>query len=733
MASPAEVQQQVYDLLSRSSNLSFVSATSETSGTLSITLLPGQRVTAEVLAQAQGNRVPVRIGTQQMTLDLPLQVRPGQSLELTYIADDPRPTFALYRPGLAAPQVSLTDASRLLSLLISNEQFMDPKQRSALQSIGDLLRRTGSEAGALGGFIDDFLTYPSTGRAVVPPTAGMPERPAGQTGQQADGQAAARQQADGRTAVAADGSAQAGRSPIPFEEAAARLLLNLAQRSRFTLLEAANQPLHPLPLKAGDEATALVKGTLPDGRTLVQLAGETLELRLPTPVVQGEILRLALVTQQPKPVFALLGQPVHEQPGLVSDAARWMNTMLTQDEKEGDVQRAVMTRLQQVISSLPPGSPALAAIMDEAMIYAASPWLSSRSLQGPQVAQTKRDDEVLRLLQALMQGNRLTLLEPQLPVAVKELPFQPGQQVRAEVLQSLGGARFMIMLGDLALNVQLPKGVRPGDGLNLFFVGNDPPTFLLVRHGKAGDALLSETGRFISTLLGMQNRSAPMEAGLGILRTLLQKAPSDPVALQQALSRALKESGLFYESHLARWFSGQYPLEELLKEPQGRLSGQQLVTQQEQAGQMTRENLEASLKGKAGSLSAAETALDPRTLPIVKEQLATLQTGQLLFQGELLPGMAMQWRVKEREEGETGGKNERKKGESAWETTLSLTLPRLGAVDAAILLEGSRVSARLKVSSGESAALLTEGLAGLQEQLSAADLEAGELTVDHEP
>ena len=738
MASPAEVQQQVYDLLSRSSNLSFVSATSETSGTLSITLLPGQRVTAEVLAQAQGNRVPVRIGTQQMTLDLPLQVRPGQSLELTYIADDPRPTFAMYRPGLAAPQVSLTDASRLLSLLISNEQFMDPKQRSALQSIGDLLRRTGSESGALGGFIDDFLTYPATGRPVVPPMAGMPERPAGQTGQQADGQAttrqqqaeqaAVRQQADGRTAVVSEAGAKAGQSPIPFEEAAARLLLNLAQRSRFTLVEASNQPLHPLPLKAGDEATALVKGTLPDGRTLVQLAGETLELRLPTPVVQGEILRLALVTQQPKPVFALLGRPVHEQPGLVSDAARWMNTMLTQDEKDGDVQRAVMTRLQQVISSLPPGSPALAAIMDEAMIYAASPWLSSRSLQGPQAAQSKQDDEVLRLLQALMQGNKLALLEPQLPVAAKELPFVPGQQVRAEVLQNPGGGRFMIMLGDMALNVQLPKGVQPGDALNLFFVGNDPPTFLLVRHGKSGDALVSETGRWISTLLGMQSRSAPLDAGLGILRTLLQEAPSDPVALQQALTRGLKESGLFYESHLARWFSGQYPLEGLLKEPQGRLSGQQLVAQQ-----MIQENQESAFKGKPGSLSAAEAGADPRTLPIIKEQLVTLQTGQLLFQGELLPGMAMQWRVKEREEGEAGGKNDRKKGETAWETTLSLTLPRLGAVDAAIVLEGSRVSARLQVSSGESAALLTEGLAGLKEQLSAADLEAGELTVDHEP
>lgn len=713
MALAPDIQQQVYDLLSRSSNLSFVSASSETKDGSTLTFAPGQRVTAEVLANPQGNRIPVKIGTQQVTLDLPLQVRPGQSLQLTYIADDPRPTFAMYRPGVSQPQVSLSDASRLLSLLVSNEQFMDPKQRSALQSIGDLLRRTGGESNVMAGFLDDFLTYPSTGRAVVPSLTALPDQSGTLAGRQTGNQA----------------MQQGMAAPTPFEDAASRLLMNLAQRAKFTLVEALNHPLHPLPLKPGDEAAALVKGTLPDGRTLVQMAGESLELRLSRPVAQGEILRMALVSHTPKPVFALLGQPVTEQSGIVSDTARWLNTMMAQEQGDNEVQRAVMSRLQQVINSLPPGSPALAAIMDEAMIYAASPWLSARSLQGPQ-APAGKDDEVLRLLQALMQGNKLALVEPQTQTATT-LPFQPGQQLRGEVLQSLGGGRFMIQVGSQALEVMLPKGVRPGDGLNLFFVGNQPPTFLLVRHGKGGDSLVSETGKWVSTLLSMQNRSAPLDAGLGILRTLLQGAPSDPAMLEQALSRGLKESGLFYESHLARWFSGEYSLEDILKEPQGRLSGQKTEQQMPMlAKNMTPEAFEAAIKSRAGMVPA-DVGSDPRTLPIIKEQLATLQTGQLLFQGELFPGQPLEWRVRERPEGEGGNKSDNEKGDTPWETTLSLTLPRLGAVSASIVLEGGRVSAKIQAASEDVSVLLEEGVVQLQEQLQAAGLEPGNLVVSH--
>lgn len=719
MAITNDTQQQVYDLLSRSSNLSFVSAEPATGGVQALSLSPGQRVTAEVMGQAQAGKVPVRIGLQQMNLELPIQVRQGQNLELTFVGGDPRPTFAMARPGVPAPPVSLTDASRLLSLLVSNDDVLvDPRLRSSLQSIGDLLRRSSGDTSVLANFLDDFLTYRADGRSAVVATGQLPDQPEERVGGES-----------GRPMAPSTGLP--GRSTIPFEEAASKLLLNLAQRARFTLVESANQPLRPLPLLPGDEATALVQGNLPGGRLLVQLAGESLELQVGRPVQQGELLRLALVSQQPRLVFALLGQPVTDQAALVSDAARWLSSMVTSDEGKGEMQQAVLKRLQQVVTSLPPGSPALAAIMDEAMIYGATPLLTSKALQGQTTGRTQGsvDDEVLKLLQALMQGSRMALVEPQLS-AQRSLPFQPGQQLRGEVLQSLGGGRFMIQVAGQNLEVLLPKGVRPGDGLNLFFVGNDPAAFLLVRHGKGGDALVSQTGRWVSTLLGIQNQSAPLQEGLGILRTLLQGVPSDPALLERQLANGLRESGLFYESHLARWFSGEYPLEGLLKEPQGKLSSQPQLNQQfpPVPREATAEQLAAALRLRANPGLPPEGTADPRTMPIIREQLVTLQTGQLLFQGELFPGQPMEWRVGERE---AGGHQEQPAEETPWETSVSLSLPGLGAVDAALILHGTQVSIRLNTAQSVTAQLLDDGRSELVEQLAAAGLDTQSIEVRH--
>ncbi len=701
MAFPSEIQQQVYDLLSRSSNLAIVPAEPVEQpvaiGQQVLTLAPGQRVTAEVIGQPQAGKIPVQIGNQQLQLDLQMAVRQGQNLELTFVGNDPRPTFALARPGVSAPPVSLTDASRLLSLLVGNEQFIDPRQRSSLQSISDLLRQASNSTNALAGFLDDFLTYRADGRSVVMPPGGLLDRPGQSVGDEL-------RQPPGQ------GTGQTGKTTV-FEDAASKLLMNLAQRSRLTLVDVANQPLAPLPLLPGEEANALVQGRLPGGRVLVQLAGESLELQLAKPVVQGEILRLALVTQQPKLVFALLGQPVRDQPGLVSDAARWMSAMVGKEEGQTEVQRMVLGRLQQVIDTLPPGSSALAAIMDDAMLYGASAALSAKSLQNRSApVDGKADEGIMKLLQALMQGSRLALVEPQVSSeAVKA--FQPGQQLKGEVLQSLGDGRFLAQVGGQTFEVQLPKGMRPGERLNLFFVGEDPPTFLLVRYGKGGDALVSQTGRWISSLLGMQNQTAPLAEGLGILRTLLQNAPSDPAQLEQMLRQGLKESGLFYESHLARWFSGQYPLERLLQEPQGRLSPQQ--------------GGEAAARQTGASLPEGS---DPRTLPMVKEQLAALQTGQLLFQGELFPGQQMEWRIREREGRGHQGEQEQRQ---SWETSLTLQLPRLGQLQAVLNLQDNRIDLQITTDDLASASLLEGESAGLQEQLLAAGLEPGTLQVRH--
>lgn len=694
MALPSEVQQQVYDLLSRSSNLSFVPAepVAATTGAQALALSPGQRVTAEVLPGAQGARVPVRIGAQQLNLELQLAVRPGQNLELTFVSEDPRPTFAMARPGITAPPVSLTDASRLLSLLVSNEQVLDPRLRSSLQSIGDLLRRTSGESSVLANFLDDFLTYRFDGRTAVVGTGALPEQPQQQVGQ---GQGE-------QPGVMGSGL---GRPAGGFEEAASKLLVNLARQARFTLVEAAVQPLQQLPLQPGDEVNLLVQGQLPGGRVLAQLAGETLELFLARPVQQGEILRMALVTQQPRLMFALLGQPSAEQATAVSDAARWLHAMVNGDEQQQEMQQAVMQRLQQVVASLPPGSPALAAVLDEAMTYGAQPWLSSKGLQGVLSSeQGGRGEEVVKLLKGLLQGDRLALLEPgRMPE--KLLGLQAGQQLKGEVVVMPDNGRLGVRVGTELLEVALPKGVKAGEVLNLFYVANMPPAFLLVRQGKGGDALVSDTGRWISSLLGLHTRSVPLEEGLGVLKTLLQDAPSDPARLEQMLMRGLKESGLFYEAHLARWFSGEYGLEEILREPQGRFGG-----------------------GQTGVRELAEGGVDQRALPIIKEQLASLQSGQLLFRGELFPGQELEWRIREREaRGEQGGQQ----AGGSWETSLRLSLPGLGALDASLSLNGTRLAVSVHTEEAATATLLEAGRAELVEQMASAGLEMTGIEVRH--
>ena len=157
MALASDIQQQVFDLLSRASNISFITADQE-AGSVTV-LTPGQRVSAEVLSMESNNRVQVRIGAERFNLALPMAVRPGQTVEMTFVSGDPRSTFAIARQAGSAPPVSLSDASRLLSLLISDDQVVDSELRSSLLSIGDMMRGSSGEAAVLASLLDEALTY----------------------------------------------------------------------------------------------------------------------------------------------------------------------------------------------------------------------------------------------------------------------------------------------------------------------------------------------------------------------------------------------------------------------------------------------------------------------------------------------------------------------------------------------------------------------------------------------
>ncbi|HIJ94449.1 MAG TPA: flagellar hook-length control protein FliK [Desulfuromonadales bacterium] len=741
MAQPTDIQQQVYDLVSRTSSISVVSAVQEPAARLLLT--PGQRVSAEVVGMLPNNRTQVQIGNQRLNMDLPMPVRMGQSLDMTFVSSDPRSTFAIARQGVFAPPVSLSDASRLVSLLVSGTQITDAGLRSSLQSIGDLLRQSNGPVGALANLMDEALTYGALSEAVK----ATPQAP-GDSMKDAGGQQGTPLQNGARTLTPDQARL------VAFETNTAQILKNIAQNSRFILAEAQQQPAVPLQLLPGQELSATVVSTLPGGRAFVQVAGTTLELLLPRMVQVGESLRLTYISSQPKLLFALPRSVPDASPGSLSDVGRWLSTLEHQEGGGSEQQRSVLERMSTILKSLPPDSPAFTAILDEAITYQTvfrgksaaenSASVQSALLSAQQAPLTPGNgiilsDDMAKLLQAVIKGNRLTLLES---FSRKAVPtgFTPGQQLKGEVLESLGGNNFAVRISGQTLEFSLPNGVQKGDTINLFFISGEPRlTFLMARFGQPGDASVSATGRWLSGFLGETAAKVPAHATLGILKTLLMAPPSDAPQVGKMLQQGVRESGLFYESHLSRWFGGDYALEDLLKEPQGRLSPR--VRQQNQPKGVDRsmlaamqnqtnraassEVLEAVLR-KANS-SNSEISVDLRTLPVVAEQLSTMQNGQLIFRGDLFPGQRMEWSVAERE----AHRNQSGERERRWETSLKLNLPHLGAVQVTLDLDGTRVSLNVQAESETTVPLLEADRGRLAEQLQMAGLTAGEIGITH--
>jgi hypothetical protein len=283
----------------------------------------------------------------------------------------------------------------------------------------------------------------------------------------------------------------------------------------------------------------------------------------------------------------------------------------------------------------------------------------------------------------------------------------PGQRVTAEVLATLPDNRALVQVGTGRFSMEMPVEVRPGHILEMTFVSATPRmTFALARQGDASQVNLSDTTRWLSGLREATGRGLPAVATADARPPLLDGQPLDPARTGGMLQQGLRHSGLFYESHLAQWFGGEYPLEQLLREPQGQLSS---VGRQSAAAQLH------------------DGIADQRTLPVVQEQLSALQSGHVVFQGDLFPGQKLEWKVAERDAQE----NRRDGQERSWDTALAINLPKLGSIRARLILEGNRVSIDICTDGAESAGFLNKERPGLVEQLEAAGLMPGEIGVRH--
>lgn len=319
----------------------------------------------------------------------------------------------------------------------------------------------------------------------------------------------------------------------------------------------------------------------------------------------------------------------------------------------------------------------------------------------------------------------------------------PGQRFFATLQRTLPDGTFQALVAGKQVTLALNTSAKSGDTLELIVSETTPKAvFARLANPEAGQgnssapSTLSQTGKLISFLLTGQPASKPVP--LANNQPLLASPPANGAALVPMLRQAVAQSGLFYESHQARWLSGMTDLPALQREPQAQFGAQVAQLAQRSApgaasspaaqaaagtttaaagaatGSEGARSTGAMLSAEASQVKAAP--IPERTLNVVHQQLDALATQQYIWHGFAWPGQKMEWVIEDpRDEG--GGSEGDELAE--WNTTLRLTLPRLGGMEAQLHLTPAGVAVRLRADDPEAVRALEAGQAGLAEALEA--------------
>lgn len=332
--------------------------------------------------------------------------------------------------------------------------------------------------------------------------------------------------------------------------------------------------------------------------------------------------------------------------------------------------------------------------------------------------------------------------------------FTPGQRITASLQSVAQDNTYHARIDGREVILSLPQSVKAGDTLELIVSKVTPQAVMATlaqpttETATPSQAALSQTGKLISFLLTGQ--PAVPSASLNRGQPLLPSAPQTSAATTQLagqLGTAVTESGLFYEAHQARWLSGQLDTSALRKEPQGSMpatpqaptTGAQLPSPSQTGGplpdlvtpQPTRETLLSGAQEAASSqVNAAAVGgktdnaapIAEKLLSIVHQQLDTLATHQAVWQGQIWPGQTMEWEIEDPSRDERSAGSDDKEPEAYWNSTLRLTLPSLGGIEARLHLTPAGVAVRLLADDSITRDTLQSGESRLADALSAANV-----------
>ena len=297
-----------------------------------------------------------------------------------------------------------------------------------------------------------------------------------------------------------------------------------------------------------------------------------------------------------------------------------------------------------------------------------------------------------------------------------------GEHVRAQVEAALPDGSVRVTVRNQELILRLPFAAQKGDNLQLVVAAREPQLRFTVAAPAAPPAVaanLSETARFVTALLGETAKlpvTAPAHAGTPLLAT----PPGDHVVITAELRRALATSGMFYESHQAQWAEGDRPLAALLQEPQAQLPPLANIAEDASPARVDAR----AVSGDDALPRLPELPVHRDALSIVRHQLETLDTRQVVWHGLIWHGQPLEWEV-------TGHPpaTDAVSEEQPWRTRLRLTLPRLGAIDATLLVAAHGVAVMVHAASDAAAATLADHQAELQQALRNAGVPPLRITV----
>lgn len=319
---------------------------------------------------------------------------------------------------------------------------------------------------------------------------------------------------------------------------------------------------------------------------------------------------------------------------------------------------------------------------------------------------------IVNALQALAKSAKPALsLESTSPAPVGKL--EPGQQLQGSVQGKLADGLFKVQIAGQTLQMKLPGNIQSGDTIKLQVIAVQPRiTFSMMASTSPLPTAerIGASARLLSNLAELPiERPLVQQMGDKAVWAAAQQAP-DAKQLASGLHEALSKSGLFYESHQAQWVRGERSIVQLLEEPQNLLTGKAMLSHNDMQTDKT-----SPMPAQAASLTSAkpgETQIAKEVLPLVQQQLHTLENHHVVWMGQVWPGQQMQWEIQGQPEHRNGQQDERE-----WSTEMELSLPKLGDVRARLVFAERGLRLTLHAADTATAELFNRSLPQLKDSL----------------